>query len=174
MERRPREILPIVLLAVGLSGCSSEKTNPAAAALSTLSSVEPSAGVGNQGILTVRYLVAAGQTIREARVLLNFQLDGRKACYVYYTRAENAFLLVDDSGMKSTKAADGATAIENSQCALDTSRSSARAERNGVTLTIDLKFKPAFAGGKQVFLYAETSGGTNTGLLSRGSWNVTF
>jgi hypothetical protein len=58
-------------------------------------------------------------TIREARVLLNFQLDGRSARYVYYNAAENAFPLIDDSGMKSNKAGAGATVIENSQCALD-------------------------------------------------------
>ena len=175
MQLRPRAIYAIVLLAVGLSGCGSEKATPSALSnLSSASSVEPAAGVGNEGILRVQYPVAAGQTIREARVLLNFQLDGRNACYVYYTRAENAFLLIDDSGMKPNKAAAGATVIENSQCSLDISRSSARAESNGVTLNLALKFKPAFAGGKQVFLYAETSDGANTGLILRGSWNVTF
>ena len=165
----------IVLLVVGLSGCGSEKSTPAANPnLSSTSSVEPAAGVGNEGILRVRYPVAAGQTIREARVLVNSQLDGRNACYVYYPTAEKAFLLIDDSGTKSNQAAAGATVIENSQCSLDIPRSSARAESSGVTLTLALKFKPAFAGGKQIFLYAETSDGANTGLLSRGSWNVTF
>jgi hypothetical protein len=176
MELPPRGIYTFVLLAVALSGCSSEKSTPTAALsnLSSASSVEPAAGVGNDGILRVRYPVAEGQTIREARILLNFELDGRNACYVYYTAAENAFLLIDDSGMKSNKAGSGATVIENSQCALDISRSSGRAENSGVDLTLALKFKPAFAGGKQVFLYAETSGGANTGLILRGSWNVTF
>jgi len=165
----------LVLLAAGLNGCSSEKSTPAAA-LSTLSpvgSVEPAAGGGSQGILTVRYPSAAGQMM-EARVLLNSQLDGRNACYVYYTRSENAFSLVDDSGMKSNNASAGATVLENSQCALDISHSSVRAESSGVTLTLALKFKAPFAGQKQVFLYSETSDGANTGLQPRGSWNVTF
>ena len=122
----------------------------------------------------MQYAVAAGQTIREARVLLNSQLDGRNACYVYYAAAEKAFLLINDSGTKSDKTPAGATMIENSQCSLDMSRTSASAESSRVTLTLALKFKPAFAGGKQIFLYAETSDGANTGLLPRGSWNVTF
>lgn len=122
----------------------------------------------------MQYPVGAGQTIQEARVLLNSQLDGRNACYVYYTVADQAFSLVDDSGTKSNKAAAGATMIENSQCSLDISRTSASAESSRVTLALALKFKPAFAGGKQIFLYAESSDGANTGLLPRGSWNVTF
>src|SRR5665213_648182 len=166
MERRPRGLYTIVLFAVGLSGCSSTVSSP--------SSVEPPAGTGSEGILTVRYPLTGGQTIPEARVLLNSQLDGRNACYVYYAQSENAFFLVDDSGMKSNKAAGGATALENSQCALDISHSSVRAESSGVTLILALKFKPPFAGEKQVFLYSETSDGANTGLLPRGSWNVTF
>jgi hypothetical protein len=166
----------IALLAAGLLGCGTEKPAPATAPVnpSFVSSIEPLEGAGNESILAARYTAPAGQTIRETRVLLNSELDGRNACYVYHSAVDNAFLLVDDSGVNARKAAPGGTKIENSQCALDLSRSSALTSNNILTLTLVLKFKPAFVGKKQVFLYDETSDGANSGLIPRGKWNVTF
>jgi hypothetical protein len=137
------------------------------------SSVQPETGSGEAAVLTVRFSAPAGQTIREARVLANTYMDGRNGCYVYHERAENLFLLIDDSGMQARRAAPGATIIENSQCVLDLARSSSQPGESSLTLTLALRFKSAFAGKKQLFLYAETSE-LNSGLVARGSWDATF
>jgi hypothetical protein len=159
---------------MGLIGCSPKKPAPAAAPsnVNFTSSIEPATGVGSRGILTARYSVPVGHTIREARVLLNSELDGRNACYVYYSTV-SGFSLIDDSGMKA-KAGAGANMLENSQCTLDLSGSSAQPANGSITLTLVLKFKPAFVGTRHVFLYAETSDGANSGLISGGIWSVTL
>lgn len=167
--------MPFAVAVISLVSCSPKKPVPAATSsnVNFTSSIEPATGAGNQGILTARYSVPVGHTLREERVLLNSQLDGRNACYVYHS-AENGFLLVDDSGMNSHPAGAGTNTLENSQCALDISRSSAQPGNGSITLILALKFKPAFVGTQNVFLYAETSDGANSGLRSGGIWSVTF
>lgn len=166
------------LLMLGGFGCSSEKpvqapqTSAAGGSFST--SVDPSAGAGNEVILTARYQASARQTVTEVRVLLNATLDGSNACYVYHRLNSNEFLLIDDAGTSSRKAATGQTKIENSQCSLDVSRSSALISGPNVTLTLALRFKPVFVGARQVFLYAEALDGTNSGLKHSGTFSVTF
>lgn len=161
---------------IGLTGCGSEKPAPVSVAsnLAVVSSIDPAAGSGNEGMLTAHLSTPAGKTIQEVRVLLSAELDGRNACYVYYSKTNSGFRLVDDSGTNSRGAGEGPKVIENSQCALDISRSSAQVDGSTVTLILSLKFKTAFVGKKQVFLYTETSDGGNSGLIPRGTWSVTF
>src|SRR2546426_8507609 len=94
------------VLAAGamLSGCGASSTPPQDGRSALLASVMPATGHGSNQMFTVTFSDPKGVGhLKSARVLINDLLDGRKACYVYYYRAENAFLLVKDSGEGSTQ-----------------------------------------------------------------------
>jgi hypothetical protein len=42
-----------------------------------------------------------------------------------------------------------------------------------MTLNLAMTFKPAFAGTKNVYVYAQNAAGTNSGLQTRGTWTAT-
>ena len=169
-----REILSIAL-AAGLSSCTATNSSPSAKLdpEQIIGSVEPSSGQGSEATFAVRYSTSAGRVLREVRVLFNSDLDGRNACYVYYGRTENTFSLVDDAGLGSARLAAGASgSLENSQCRLDGEHSSAQVTGNALTISLTLRFKSSFHGDKNIYLYAETADGWNSGLQSRGRWTV--
>jgi len=55
---------------------------------------------------------------------------------------------------------------------LNGSGSSAVGSGNSLTVTVSLSFKPAFAGAKTIYLYAEGSTGLSSGWVSRGAWTA--
>jgi len=100
-------------------------------------------------------------------------MDGRNACYVNYDRRENAFYLVDDTGYGSTRIMAGdADELSNSQCRLVGRRSSASVSGNRVKLVLDLHFKPAFAGDRNVFLATVDVSGQEQPFRQSGGWKV--
>ena len=136
-------------------------------------SVEPATGDGAEKTFVLRYKPGKSRTLREARILFNASLDGRGGCYVYYDRGRNSFLLVDDSGTSSTRLDPGsADFLANSQCRLDGSQSTVQENNGTLRIALALKFYSAFPGQKNVYLYAETEDGWNSGLQLRGDWSV--
>src|SRR5207244_1094791 len=106
-------------------------------------------------------------------LLVNAGLSGANACYVVYQRSGNTLILANDAGtawLGPIAAGSGAT-LQNSQCVLYGSGSSAVGSGNSLSLTLSLSFLPAFAGNKTVFLTAD-GGGVTSGWQSRGTWAV--
>jgi len=140
--------------------------------------VKPPAGSGPHQAFEVR---VAGPPQRTAmvRILINGVQEGAKACYIYYVRPgtpdlpQNAFLLVDDTGLKSTALEAGsAGTVRNSQCRLDGAGSSVAAAKDGLTIRLNLTFDPGFYGEKQIFVAYDDREGRQTELRSVGSWWV--
>jgi hypothetical protein len=69
-------------------------------------------------------------------------------------------------------AANSSGTLQNSQCVLNGSGSSAVGSGNSLTVTASLSFKPALAGAKTIYLYAEGSTGLSSGWVSRGAWTA--
>jgi hypothetical protein len=66
----------------------------------------------------------------------------------------------------------GTTAtLQNSQCAIAVGSSSKSDSGAALTLNLAMTFKAAFAGAKNVFMYA-TNGTQNSGWQDRGDWTV--
>ena len=110
---------------------------------------------------------------KEVRLLLNNEMDGRQACYVYYDRRQDSFRLVNDSGDGSTQLPRGESAtVENSQCVLLGRESTAHVSGHELFLPFAFHFKPSFLGNKSVYIYAEDAAGSRLDLRARGQWLV--
>jgi hypothetical protein len=137
-------------------------------------SISPVAGGGPEQVFTAVFSDPQGVGhVKQARVLINQFADGRQACYVVYDRLENAFYLVNDTGLGSTRMMAGAASeLSNSQCRLVGRGSSASASGKNVTLVLDLHFVPVFAGEKNVFLGSADASGEETPFRKAGDWRV--
>src|SRR5207244_613980 len=120
-------------------------------AVVTADSVSPSSGNTTNATLTAVYSDTAGYaSLDNVYLLVNAGLSGSSACWVTYQRAGNNLMLMNDFGngwMGPIAAGSGAT-LQNSQCVLNGSGSSAVGSGNSLSFTVSLSFKPAFAGHK--------------------------
>jgi hypothetical protein len=113
-------------------------------------------------------------------VLTNSVLDGAGACYFAYvpTTPTNGYLyLVDDAGdggyaPGSPIALSSGGTLQNSQCTLNTSGSSASGSGNTLTLNLPIAFKPAFEGNQVFFEAARNNTTGNSGWQAAGSVTV--
>jgi len=80
---------------------------------------------------------------------------------------------VDDSGEGSKAAVLGSGAsIENSQCTVLTQGAAVAGDGPDLSVTIPIRFKPAFAGEKKLVLFAEAASGANTDLVMKGEYEA--
>jgi len=94
------------------------------------------------------------------------------SCLAYYEPGSGLVSLLNDAGTVWQSASmGGATTLQNSQCAIDLADSQAVPSGNTLTLSLAVTFKPAFAGDKNIYLYAST-GTANSGWQDRGDWTV--
>ncbi len=142
----------------------------------TADSVSPSSGNTATPVFTVQYSDSLGAAdLATAWIWFTPSVAGSAAnsCMAYYDRAANRLSLLNDAGSAWTSATMGsATTLQNTQCSLATGGSSAVTAGNTLTLTLPMTLKPAFAGVKNVFVYAAGSGGGNSGWQDRGDWTV--
>jgi hypothetical protein len=141
----------------------------------TADSVAPSSGTTVNATLTAVYSDTGGYAnLGYAHLLINAGLSASNACYVAYQRSSNSLILLNDAGngwLGPITAGSGVT-LQNSQCVLNGIGSAATGSGSNLTLTVLLTLKPGFTGSKTVFLYADGSGGLNSGWQSRGTWTV--
>jgi hypothetical protein len=84
-----------------------------------------------------------------------------------------SLLLVDDAGDAGGPFASGATTIQNSQCSMNVAGSSFTKNGNTLTLSLNITFKPAFAGNRVIWVAGRDVGGANnTGWQSMGTTTV--
>ena len=149
--------------------CSSPTKERPAQTLSV--SVEPRTGKDRNAVFTLKARPAA--QIRELRLMVNAELDGRNGCYIYFLNELKSLALVNDSGEGSKVLPLGNPGrIENSQCVIVGGKSGVESEGGELKLTLAIEFLPAFAGKKQVFGYAEDGTGAKTGITKQGEWEV--
>jgi len=112
-------------------------------------------------------------------LLVNNFIDGRQACYLAYAAASNSLLLVDDTGdaggpFAGSMTLNGSAAtIQNSQCSVSATGSSAAKNGNNLTLALNITFKSAFAGNHIVWVAGrDAASGNNTDWQAVGTTTV--
>jgi Putative binding domain, N-terminal len=113
-------------------------------------------------------------------VLTNSFLVGNNACYFAYvpTTPTNGYLyLVDDAGdggyaPGSPIALSSGGTLQNSQCILNTTGSSASASGNTLTLNLAITFTSGFVGNRVFYLAARNNTTGNSGWQAAGSVTV--
>src|SRR5712691_8559884 len=103
-------------------------------------------------------------------VLFNSVLSGANACLVAYNRPTNLLYLSNDAGtglVAGTVTPGVAGSVANSQCTL-ASGGAVAASGTNLTVPVNLTFKAAFSGAKNVYMLAVDSSGT----LNSSSWTL--
>ena len=130
--------------------------------------VAPSSGEGSTRDFVVT--VSPADTLKMAGLLVNSVPDGSKACYTLVDVVESKFYLVKDPGAGSiafTRESPG----ENSQCSVSVFSTRWDAADNLFEFRVTARFKPAFAGGRSLFVLATNRAGQDS-LQQAGSWMV--
>ena len=113
------------------------------------------------------------QDLGVMNILINDALDGNRACYLAYTRADNVLYLVNDGALSPGLVLNGAGSLSNSQCTVTGAGSSASGSGNTLTLTLNMSFPSAFAGNRIVYAAARSNGDAlNSGWQAVGSRTV--
>jgi hypothetical protein len=170
----------IYLLDFGLSGQSSgwvqEGSWTPAASLGppTIVSITPTSGTGLSEVFT---LVASdpngANDLSGALLLINSELSGAGACFVYYNPQSNQISLANDAGTAflTPDLTPGLTGtVSNSQCALNAATSSATKSGNDGTIKVSLTFTPAFSGVKDVYGLAFGLSNQSSFWVQEGTW----
>ena len=95
-------------------------------------------------------------------------------CYLRYESAPNRLWLANNAGSQFTGPATPGTAstLSNSQCSFNAASATVVRAGMTLTLTVPVTFTAAFGGSKNVYLWAATSGGQNSGYQPAGTWTV--
>jgi hypothetical protein len=151
-------------------------TVPMAPGIPAIVSVTPSSESAATETFTLQYSDTAGAaSLQTVWVYFNSTLvsPASNACLLYYNVAGNQISLAQDSGTTWMAAAPGAaTTLQNSQCSLNVAGTSVALNGNTLTLNLAITFRHAFAGAKNIYMYAADVSGSNSGWLQRGTWTV--
>jgi hypothetical protein len=177
----------VCCLTLILAGCSKSRSfAPASKQTARPVSVSVLDATGSERILTAMFKDPNGAS-QIAEVTLSVMSNnvppggkGRwsaKECLIRYDVATNAIWLVPDVGGtwgSHSITAGSASTFSNSQCTVEASGSSAQIIGDALTVRVDLKFTPAFAGPKQVYLESEDTKGNWSSDYQRqfGSFTV--
>jgi Zn-dependent metalloprotease len=148
---------------------------PGITALVTADSVAPNVGSGASQLFALQYSDTLGATdLSTVWVWFNatFSNNSSNSCMLYYNRAAAQINMLNDAGTTWMPGTLGsATTLQNNQCSINLGGSSVVLNGNTLTLNLAVTFKPAYAGGKNVYMYA-TNGTINSGWQDRGDWTV--
>jgi hypothetical protein len=143
------------------------------AAVDAVSAV-PSAGSGATQTFALEYADNRGAAdLASARVRFGTTAtSGANNCTVSYAPSTSTVSMLNDTGTAWLSAAFGAGVLQNSQCAIDLRNSSVAVSGSILRMRLAVTFKAAFAGGKNLYMFAQSVGGLTTGWVTRGSWSV--
>jgi hypothetical protein len=150
-------------------------STPAPAPAVSAVSVTPAQGSGTAQSFTLVYTDAKGASdLTSAQAIIAATEATVSSCYVWVTPANGTIWLANDAytGWSSPYTLGGGGTIQNSQCGVNVSASSGVASGNTYTLTLAMTFQGGYAGSKNVYGYATTSGGANSGWQTLGTWLV--
>ena len=140
-------------------------------------SATPRFGVGREPELRIAIFrdTAGAGSLEYVYAWFNSSLTSpANSCFLYYQTATNQLSLLNDAATAWLVATPGTAAtIQNSQCSVNVATSTImRQSGNTLTLTLAMTFKPAYAGAKNVYLYATDVSGSNSGWHQLGAWTV--
>ena len=149
---------------------------PPRRAVPTANSVTPNSGSGASQTFALQYSDTAGATsLQSVWAYFNATLanPASNSCLLYYNVAANQINLLKDSATAWLAATPGAaTTLQNSQCSLNVAATSVALSGNTLTLNLAMTFAPAYAGAKNIYMYAADTSGSNSGWQPLGSWTV--
>ena len=172
----------IYLYAADISGSNSgwqqpgTWTVPAGSGTPAAVSVTPNSGTVASQSFALQYSDTAGAgSLQTVWVYFSSTLanPASNSCLLYYNVAANLINLAQNSGTAWVSATPGAaTTLQNSQCSLNVAATTATLNGNTLTLTLPMTFLPAYAGAKNIYMYAADLSGSNSGWQQPGSWTV--
>jgi hypothetical protein len=139
--------------------------------LPTVDSVSPSSGGGPRQTFTFAFSDRQSATNLSAAVMVFAPaLVAENSCFVVYDRDRGIIELEwDDLTDNETKLVNSSALLENSQCVIGAT--SVTATALSITITLDITFKNAFTGLKNIYMYgADGDGSLNTGWVQKGTW----
>jgi hypothetical protein len=138
-------------------------------------SVTPSSGTGSTQIFQFHFADANGfEDIGWTYYLFHTILTPAGGCYVYYKPGANGLWLRNDAGTAwlGPVTLGSSSTLSNSQCTLNASLSSAAGSGNNLSVSLALSFTTAFAGAKNIYMYAADKSGASSDWQLRGAWTV--
>jgi hypothetical protein len=142
----------------------------------TANSVTPSSGSLASQTFALQYSDTAGATsLQLGYAYFNATLASSAAnsCFLYYNVGANQINLLNDAGAAWMTATPGAaTTLQNSQCSLNVAATTAALNGNTLTLTLAMTFQHAYAGAKNIYMYAADVSGPNSAWQQPGTWTV--
>ena len=138
-------------------------------------SVSPASGSGSSGSFQFVASDPVGYTdVTTMEAVINASLVPANACYLRYERAANRLWLANEAGSQFTgPATPGVSAtLSNSQCSFNAASATVVGTGTTLTLTLPVTFTAAFGGSKNVYEWASTGGGQNSGYQAVGTWTV--
>ena len=136
-------------------------------------SVTPGSGTGPSQMFTYVYSNAAGASaITYAVTTINDTLSWVGSCTVDYVPGSNQLWLLNDAGSDwlGPLTPQVAGTVQNSQCTLNASDSSADLTGTTLTLNLGLSFQPSFQGTKNIYMQAANQAGLSSAYAAKGSW----
>lgn len=161
----------IVAIAIAFTaGCERDDQTPSAV------SVTPRSGGGWGGTFQLIYSAPKGfSDLVDVRVLFNRTAEAAGSCYVIFDPVTNVLRLGNDLADKFMTIPLGSGQVgENSQCSVSALGSSISGSGSRLTLRLAARFKPAFAGVKNIYMLAQERTGRATGLRRTGTWSVPY
>jgi Zn-dependent metalloprotease len=151
-------------------------TVPAVAVAITADSATPASGNLASQTFALQYSDTLGAAdLSTVWVWFNatFATTSSNSCMLYYNRPAAQINLLNDAGTTWTTGTLGSgTVLQNNQCSIALATSSVNLTGNTLTLNLNMTFKPAYGGAKNVYMYAASGGGINSGWQDRGDWTV--
>jgi uncharacterized repeat protein (TIGR01451 family) len=137
--------------------------------------VTPNSGTGAAQVFSFQFSDPSGANdLATVSALFNSTPSVPNGCAVTYNRAQNTLALMADAGtIPTTSITPGSGSQQNSQCILSGTGSSVTAAGTLLTLNLALTFTGAFNGTQNIYLYAQSAGGANTGWQKCGTWTGT-
>ncbi len=155
------------------NGINQSFTLTLAIAVPSVVSATPAAGSGASQIFT--FVFADSQSaanLSSAAVLFATSVAYPNACLVIYEKSQGSIQLQWDSAAgANAKLVSSPTILKNSQCSVGAT--TVVSSGLTTTITIAITFQSAFAGLKNIYMYAADAGGTpNTGWVQAGAYTV--
>jgi len=101
-------------------------------------------------------------------------VNALNACYISYDPVANVFyLLSDDKTQWYGLVGGSANTTGNAQCTIYGATSGSSKSGTDLTVNVDISFRSAFAGAKNIYEFAGDTLGNTSGWVPVGSWNDT-
>lgn len=135
-------------------------------------SVSPTVGRGMSQKFTAIFTDNIGASTLNRRLIRIGTTLSTLANQCYVQADLLGVFLIDDTGVNLVGPVTPTGSVSNSQCTLNGAGTNVANSGNTSTLTASVTFKPAYAGIKNVYLFANDSTGSFGGWLSMGTYTI--